>query len=63
MKSLRSFLRQPRSVIGAGMLLVLLLMGLLAPLLTPYDPTFERQMSVAEKLANRYRDALRELAK
>ena len=31
--------------------------------LTPYDPTFERQMSVAEKLTNRYRDALRELAK
>jgi putative addiction module antidote len=31
--------------------------------LTPYDATFERQMSAAEKVANRYRDALRELAK
>jgi putative addiction module antidote len=31
--------------------------------LTPYDVTFERQMNVAEKIANRYRDALRELAK
>ena len=39
MNSLRSFLRQPRSVIGAGMLLLLLLLGLLAPLLTPYDPS------------------------
>lgn len=32
-------------------------------MLTPYDATFERQMSSAEKVVNRYRDALRELAK
>jgi putative addiction module antidote len=31
--------------------------------LTPYDVTFERQMNAAEKIVNRYRDALRELAK
>ncbi len=31
--------------------------------LRPYDQTFERQMKNAESIANRYRDALRELAK
>jgi putative addiction module antidote len=32
-------------------------------LLTPYDPAFERAMSVYERGAHRYRNALRELAK
>jgi putative addiction module antidote len=31
--------------------------------LTPYDPDFEKQMSIAEKVMAQYRDALRELAK
>jgi putative addiction module antidote len=31
--------------------------------ITPYDPEFERAMAVAEDLMNRYRNALRELAK
>ncbi|MBV9266653.1 MAG: AbrB/MazE/SpoVT family DNA-binding domain-containing protein [Acidobacteriaceae bacterium] len=31
--------------------------------LTPYNPEFERQMSVAESVMRRYKDALRELAK
>ncbi|WP_019010756.1 dipeptide/oligopeptide/nickel ABC transporter permease/ATP-binding protein [Deinococcus aquatilis] len=38
MNGVRILLRQPRSLVGAGILLVLLLMGLLAPLITPYDP-------------------------
>ena len=38
MNSLRRFLSQPRSVIGAGFLLLLLLLGVFAPLITPYDP-------------------------
>lgn len=32
-------------------------------LITPYDPTVERALSVARRLAKRYRNALRELAK
>ena len=39
MSGLRALLRQPRTVLGAGILLALLLLGLLAPLITPYDPT------------------------
>jgi len=35
---LRRLFSQPRTVIGAGILIVLLLMGLFAPLLTRYDP-------------------------
>lgn len=31
--------------------------------LTPYDPTFESQMSEARQIMRRRRDALRELAK
>ncbi len=31
--------------------------------LTPYNPTFERQMKVAESVMRRYKDALRQLAK
>ena len=31
--------------------------------LTPYDPSFERQMKVAVKGMKKYRNALRELAK
>jgi putative addiction module antidote len=31
--------------------------------LTPYNPNFEAQMSVAEKIMKKRRDALRELAK
>lgn len=31
--------------------------------LTPYNPEFEKQMSVAESLMRRYKDALRQLAK
>lgn len=38
MSALRALLKQPRTAAGAGILLVLLLLGLLAPLLTPYDP-------------------------
>ena len=32
-------------------------------LLTPYDPKVERQLSTARRLAKKYRNALRELAK
>ncbi len=32
-------------------------------LLTPYDPTTEKALSLAAKAAKRYRNALRELAK
>ncbi|MBB6015033.1 dipeptide/oligopeptide/nickel ABC transporter permease/ATP-binding protein [Deinococcus radiopugnans] len=38
MSGLRRFLSQPRSVFGAGFLLLLLLASLCAPLITPYDP-------------------------
>ncbi|GGL86940.1 peptide ABC transporter ATP-binding protein [Deinococcus aerolatus] len=38
MSGLRRFLGQPRSVFGAGFLVLLLLASLSAPLLTPYDP-------------------------
>jgi putative addiction module antidote len=31
--------------------------------LTPYNPTFERQMKAAESVMRRYKDALRQLAK
>lgn len=31
--------------------------------ITPYDPEFEKQMREAEKVAKKYRDALRDLAK
>ena len=31
--------------------------------LTPYDPTFERQMTAAESIMRRYKDALHQLAK
>lgn len=31
--------------------------------LTPYNPTFDRQMKIAESLMRRYKDALHELAK
>jgi putative addiction module antidote len=31
--------------------------------LTPYNPEFERQMSVAESIMRRYKDALRQLSK
>ena len=31
--------------------------------LTPYDPTFERQMTAAEEIMRQNRDVLRELAK
>jgi putative addiction module antidote len=31
--------------------------------ITPYDPEFERQMSVARKVMKKHRRALRELAK
>jgi putative addiction module antidote len=31
--------------------------------LTPYDPTFERQMTLARKVMKKHRNALRELAK
>ena len=31
--------------------------------LTPYDPEFEKQMTVAESVMRRYKDALRQLAK
>ncbi|MDE0444514.1 MAG: AbrB/MazE/SpoVT family DNA-binding domain-containing protein [Gammaproteobacteria bacterium] len=31
--------------------------------ITPFDPEFERQMSLAEKGMRQYRNALRELAK
>jgi len=32
-------------------------------LLTPYDPGFQRAMAAYERTANKYRNALRELAK
>lgn len=32
-------------------------------LLTPYDPTTERALKIARRVAKRYRNALRELAK
>jgi putative addiction module antidote len=32
-------------------------------LLTPYDPKVERAMAIARRLAKKYRNALRELAK
>ena len=32
-------------------------------LLTPYDPKIEEQLSTARRLAKKYRNALRELAK
>lgn len=32
-------------------------------LLTPYDPTTERAMAIAARVARKYRNALRELAK
>jgi antitoxin MazE len=32
-------------------------------LLTPYDPEFQRAMAAYERTANKYRNALRELAK
>ncbi|WP_102126268.1 dipeptide/oligopeptide/nickel ABC transporter permease/ATP-binding protein [Deinococcus planocerae] len=38
-RGLRFVLRSPRAAAGAAILLALLLMGLFAPLLTPYDPT------------------------
>ena len=31
--------------------------------LTPYNPDFERQMTVAESIMRRYKEALRQLAK
>ena len=31
--------------------------------ITPYDPEFEKQMTVARKFIRKHRDALRELAK
>jgi putative addiction module antidote len=31
--------------------------------LTPYDPEFEQKMAAARRVAKRYRNALRELAK
>lgn len=31
--------------------------------LSPYDPTFEQEMSAARKVMRRYRNALRQLAK
>lgn len=31
--------------------------------LTPYNPEFEKQMTIAESVMRRYRDALRQLAK
>jgi putative addiction module antidote len=31
--------------------------------ITPYDPEFERQLEVGEKVMRRYRDGLRTLAK
>ena len=31
--------------------------------LTPYDPAFDRKMKAAKRVAKRYRNALRELAK
>jgi len=31
--------------------------------LTPYAPTFERQMTAAESIMRRYKDALHQLAK
>jgi putative addiction module antidote len=31
--------------------------------LTPYDPAFEKKMTKAEDIMNRYRNTLRELAK
>ena len=31
--------------------------------LTPYDPGFEKKLAVAQRVARRYRNALRELAK
>ena len=38
MSGLRRFLRQPRSVLGAGFLLLLIIVSVFAPLITPYDP-------------------------
>jgi putative addiction module antidote len=32
-------------------------------LLTPYDPTTERALAIASRVARKYRNALRELAK
>lgn len=32
-------------------------------LLTPYDPTVERALTIARRVAKKYRNALRELAK
>jgi antitoxin MazE len=32
-------------------------------LLTPYDPQFQKAMAAYERTANKYRNALRELAK
>ena len=31
--------------------------------LTPYNPEFEKQMTIAESVMHRYKDALRQLAK
>jgi putative addiction module antidote len=31
--------------------------------LTPYNPEFEKQMTIAESVMRRYKDALRQLAK
>ncbi len=39
-RSLQKFLSNRIAIVGAALLLVLLLSSLLAPLLTPYDPTF-----------------------
>ncbi len=38
MSGLRQFFGQPRSLVGAGFLLILLAASLCAPLITPYDP-------------------------
>ncbi|MGY2893879.1 dipeptide/oligopeptide/nickel ABC transporter permease/ATP-binding protein [Deinococcus sp. UYEF24] len=38
MTGLQRLFSQPRTLVGAGILLILLLMGVFAPLLTPYNP-------------------------
>ncbi|GGR10220.1 dipeptide/oligopeptide/nickel ABC transporter permease/ATP-binding protein [Deinococcus ruber] len=52
MSGVQRLFSQPRTIIGAGFLLILLLMGLFAPLLTPYNPNsleFDAFMPLSSK--------------
>lgn len=51
MNAVKQFVRNPMGVVGAGMLLVVILIALLAPWLAPYDPQVRVQVTPDDILA------------